>query len=170
MVIADNDNDQLAKMNSVFRTIDLLCLLISPSLAGLIFDYLSNAWAAIFIAIWNILSVIVEYFLLLKIYQEYPGLRIKNGLDEFSSTGDNDSDDGSAKPRMVVSLLRSTWVSIVSSFQAWISYMKHSIRNAGLGLAFLYMTVLGFDNITWGYCLRFTFYDNILLSLFWLEI
>ena len=31
--------------------------------------------------------------------------------------------------------------------------MKHSVRNAGLGLAFLYMTVLGFDNITWGYCL-----------------
>ena len=31
--------------------------------------------------------------------------------------------------------------------------MFHSIRNAGLGLAFLYMTVLGFDNITYGYCL-----------------
>ena len=31
--------------------------------------------------------------------------------------------------------------------------MFHSIRNAGLGLAFLYMTVLGFDNITYGFCL-----------------
>ena len=31
--------------------------------------------------------------------------------------------------------------------------MLHSIRNAGLGLAFLYMTVLGFDNITYGFCL-----------------
>lgn len=26
-----------------------------------------------------------------------------------------------------------------------------SFRNAGLGLALLYMTVLGFDNITYGY-------------------
>jgi hypothetical protein len=34
VVISDNDNDVLAKMNSVFRTIDLLCLLIAPSLAG----------------------------------------------------------------------------------------------------------------------------------------
>ena len=31
--------------------------------------------------------------------------------------------------------------------------MSHSIRNAGLGLSFLYMTVLGFDNITYGFCL-----------------
>ena len=28
VVISGNDNDQLAKMNSVFRTIDLLCLLV----------------------------------------------------------------------------------------------------------------------------------------------
>ena len=31
--------------------------------------------------------------------------------------------------------------------------MTHPVRNAGLGLAFLFMTVLGFDNITYGYCL-----------------
>ena len=31
--------------------------------------------------------------------------------------------------------------------------MSHSICSAGLGLAFLYMTVLGFDNITYGFCL-----------------
>ena len=38
VVISDNDNDVLAKMNSVFRTIDLLCLLIAPSLAGNTFN------------------------------------------------------------------------------------------------------------------------------------
>ena len=32
-------------------------------------------------------------------------------------------------------------------------YISHSICSAGLGLAFLYMTVLGFDNITYGFCL-----------------
>ena len=31
--------------------------------------------------------------------------------------------------------------------------MTQSICRAGLGLAFLYMTVLGFDNITYGFCL-----------------
>ena len=31
--------------------------------------------------------------------------------------------------------------------------MCHPVRDAGLGLALLYMTVLGFDYITWGYCI-----------------
>merc|ERR1712002_118536 len=35
----------------------------------------------------------------------------------------------------------------------WRTYMNHPVRNAGLGLAFLFLTVLGFDNITYGYCL-----------------
>ena len=40
-----------------------------------------------------------------------------------------------------------------SSLSGWKLYMTHSICRAGLGLAFLYMTVLGFDNITYGFCL-----------------
>ena len=68
---------QLAKMNSVFRTIDLLCLLVAPSLAGVIFDFLSYSWAAIFIALWNILSLAVEYYLLFAIYKEFPALSQK---------------------------------------------------------------------------------------------
>ena len=45
------------------------------------------------------------------------------------------------------------WRRIKSATHGWRLYMVHSIRNAGLGLAFLYMTVLGFDNITYGFCL-----------------
>jgi len=37
------------------------------------------------------------------------------------------------------------------SGKGWKDYFSHPVRNAGLGLAFLYMTVLGFDNITTGY-------------------
>ena len=41
----------------------------------------------------------------------------------------------------------------ITMTKGWVTYMKHPVRNAGLGLAFLYMTVLGFDSITWSYCL-----------------
>jgi len=34
IVIADKDSDRLAKMNATFRTIDLLCSLLAPLLAG----------------------------------------------------------------------------------------------------------------------------------------
>ena len=147
VVISDNDNDQLAKMNSVFRTIDLLCLLIAPSLAGLIFEFLGYVYAAVFIALWNILSVAIEYYLLYAIYREFPALSYKK-ID--------DNQPLSEEPRKHFSILSipgSIWGGIVNSLKAWLSYMRHPARDAGLGLAFLYMTVLGFDNITWGYCL-----------------
>ena len=38
------------------------------------------------------------------------------------------------------------------NFAGWKTYFSHPVRDAGLGMALLYMTVLGFDNITWGYC------------------
>ena len=34
---------------------------------------------------------------------------------------------------------------------SWKIYFTHEVRNAGIGLACLYMTVLGFDSITMGY-------------------
>lgn len=33
---------------------------------------------------------------------------------------------------------------------AWRAYMQHPVRNAGLGLALLFMTVLAFDNYSRG--------------------
>ena len=37
-------------------------------------------------------------------------------------------------------------------FQGWKSYCGHGVRDAGIGMALLWLTVLGFDNITLGYC------------------
>ena len=44
-------------------------------------------------------------------------------------------------------------LAVSDTWRAWVSYLQHPVRNAGLGLAFLFMTVLGFDSITWTYCL-----------------
>jgi len=44
---------------------------------------------------------------------------------------------------------------ISESLAGWKDYFAHPIRGAGIGLAFLYMTVLGFDSITTG---KFCFY------------
>ena len=53
----------------------------------------------------------------------------------------------------------------MDSGKAWVLYMKYPVRNAGLGLAFLYMTVLGFDNITYGYCLQQCVHESVLGAL-----
>ena len=70
VVVSRNDDDRLAQINAVFRTIDLTTLSIAPLTAGLVFDFVSNWAAAIFIAIWNLVSVIFEY-LLLKCVNSY---------------------------------------------------------------------------------------------------
>ena len=43
--------------------------------------------------------------------------------------------------------------ALASLLGGWRSYWRHQVREAGLGLALLYMTVLGFDTITWSYAL-----------------
>merc|ERR1712045_320986 len=43
--------------------------------------------------------------------------------------------------------------AVKESFTGWQTYFDHPVRNAGLGLSLLYMTVLGFDNITYGYAI-----------------
>ncbi|XP_067648892.1 ferroportin-like [Haliotis asinina] len=47
--------------------------------------------------------------------------------------------------------LRKMFSSFVILYNGWRTYMTYDVANAGLGLACLYMTVLGFDNITTGY-------------------
>ena len=47
----------------------------------------------------------------------------------------------------------------------WKLYMTYPIRNAGIALAALYMTVLGFDNITYGFCIQLCVSESLLGGL-----
>ena len=44
-------------------------------------------------------------------------------------------------------------------------YWNHPVRNAGIGLALLYMTVLGFGNITYGYLIMQNIQEAVLGGL-----
>ncbi|KAL3832525.1 hypothetical protein ACJMK2_024160 [Sinanodonta woodiana] len=46
---------------------------------------------------------------------------------------------------------RKMFSSFITLYRGWRTYMKYNVALAGLALACLYMTVLGFDNITVGY-------------------
>ena len=46
--------------------------------------------------------------------------------------------------------LRKTFSGVLTLVRGWRTYMKYDVAFAGLGLSMLYMTVLGFDNITVG--------------------
>ena len=60
---------------------------------------------------------------------------------------DNDDKD---KEKEEQPLQKAVLAPFKSTREGWKEYFQHSVRYAGIGLALLYMTVLGFDNITYG--------------------
>lgn len=130
----------------------MTCFILAPVLAGLLFDFISEEFTAVFLAAWNLVSVIIEYLLLVLIYKQYPELA-KRSTEESNTDSDSEDSNISIKNR------------IKMSWQSWKLYMRHPARNAGLALACLYMTVLGFDNITYGYCLHQCVSESILGGL-----
>ncbi|KAI3920980.1 hypothetical protein MKW92_015743, partial [Papaver armeniacum] len=55
-------------MNSVIRRIDLSCELFAPVASGFIISFASLKASAVTFALWNILSVWLQYWLLKSVY------------------------------------------------------------------------------------------------------
>jgi len=151
VVIAGDDTDLLAKMNSILRTIELTTYMLAPAAAGQLFTFFGFGFTGVFIAGWNIVSVCLEYILLAMIYKKYPALAKKRNkhsesesqepaLGDESDTNEENGENGDTN-------------ALREAYEGWKTYMNHPVMKAGVGLACLFMTVLGFDNITYGYCL-----------------
>ena len=137
-------------MNSTCRSIDLAVNILAPIAVGQIMYFISHMAAGVVIATWNVVSFFIEYFLLWKIYKEFPSLAVRKGASAGSAEnrplqstqGPEVDDEGST------CCCRDRLSDLC---KGWRIYLSQDIRNAGIGLACLYMTVLGFDSITTGY-------------------
>ena len=89
------------------------------------------------------MSATLELLLLMYIFKKNPILARKekaaNGEREGAEAETREADNGGRC---------ASW--FYKNFAGWKTYFRHPVRDSGLGLAMLYMTVLGFDNITWG--------------------
>ena len=147
VIITEGDESHLASTNATLTTIDLTALVLSPMLSGCLFHFANGEVVALVIGIWNIISIFIEYYLLKSIYNDHPKLAIKKDLKSILIETTTKTSDG------CMCSLDKLWTYMKDIGIGWKLYMEHKVRNAGLGLAFLYMTVLGFDNITYGFCL-----------------
>ena len=66
-----------ADLNAITRTIDQSCKGVAPVVTGLIMTVTSLTTAAICIAVWNLVSVFVEYGILAQVYRLVPQLAVK---------------------------------------------------------------------------------------------
>ncbi|KAJ3592359.1 hypothetical protein NHX12_007486 [Muraenolepis orangiensis] len=163
-------------MNATVRIIDQLTNILAPMLVGQIMAFGSHFIGCGFISGWNLCSMCVEYALLWKVYQKTPALAVKGGLknqdQELKQLSlqreleNGQSPEESSQPLMtdgaaVVARPSSSTKETSCCYQVmeplrtlkagWVSYYNQSVFFAGMSLAFLYMTVLGFDCITTGY-------------------
>ena len=61
--------------------------------------------------------------------------------------------------------IKDTFQNITNALVGWKIYFTHPVCSAGLALASLFMTVLGVDNITYGYCMAQCIRKSILGGL-----
>ncbi|XP_053571262.1 solute carrier family 40 protein member 1-like [Bombina bombina] len=175
VVVAGEDRSKLADMNATVRRIDQLTNILAPMAVGQIMTFGSPVIGCGFIAGWNLVSMGVEYLLLWKVYQKIPVLAMKfikkdddQELKQLNIQVIDTSSNNNEKPPEDAFLMGDKAIAVIEppkesscgekisepfrTFRdGWVAYYNQSIFWAGMGLAFLYMTVLGFDCITTGY-------------------
>ncbi|KAF8402546.1 hypothetical protein HHK36_010631 [Tetracentron sinense] len=165
VVVISNGQSQevLTKMNTVIRRIDLICKLFAPVFTGIIISFISLKASAMTLALWNISSVCLQYWLLISVYNGIPALgessqkRIgrlatsdsvgypstSQDTESLLSHEGNNSKSGEhkGKGKIVDRLLKIPYID------AWRVYLQQQDVLPGVALALLFFTVLSFGTL-----------------------
>ncbi|KAG7469719.1 hypothetical protein MATL_G00131800 [Megalops atlanticus] len=177
VVITGYNRGHLAGMNATMRRIDQVTNILAPLAVGQVMTLASNVVGCGFILGWNLVSLIVEFIFLSRVYRIVPELSVKPQVDDgddqdsMESPGDGKDSKSDCELRaapevteensnislnlkemnsLPVCLQRFKWL-LSTCKEGWKAYYRQPVFLAGMGLAFLYTTVLGFDCITTGY-------------------
>ncbi|KAB2097583.1 hypothetical protein ERO13_A01G170500v2 [Gossypium hirsutum] len=155
----------LADINSVIRRIDLTCKLVAPVISGFIISFVSLKASALMLALWTTISVWVEYWLFISVYNGIPALGINssrrrilqvspsNHVEDTISTSQERnslvSNDGenSATAGKSFAFKIIEWISNVPYIEAWKVYLQQDVVLPGVALALLFFTVLSFGTL-----------------------
>ncbi|XP_027788540.2 ferroportin-like [Marmota flaviventris] len=184
--LTGGNGSQLAGMNAAVRRLDQIINIFAPLSVGQVMTWASHVIGCGFILGWNLVSLLVEFLFLSRVYQLVPQLAVKpqqqtgkpflekqqeavnvqGEIDSWETTDGFIHKPGTSKePKDCRSHLEGQWVTtkrfllclrntqrlLHTCREGWETYCRQTIFLPGLGLAFLYMTVLGFDCITTGY-------------------
>ena len=122
--------------------------MLAPAISGQLFYFIGYIWTGVFIAAWNVLSVVCEYALLQGIYNQYPRLAQKitnprniNEIEEHGSCEEDNpltNDERSQNKKQMLALekdanVRSCGRTILHAFQesvqGWKTYFDHPVRH-----------------------------------------
>uniref|UniRef100_A0A8C9UWU1 Solute carrier family 40 member n=1 Tax=Scleropages formosus TaxID=113540 RepID=A0A8C9UWU1_SCLFO len=161
VVITGYNRGHLAGMNATMRRIDQVTNILAPLAVGQVMTLASNVVGCGFILGWNLVSLIVEFIFLSRVYRIVPALSIKPQVDDVEeevTLGRQEKRESlpgedihlKQVSSLPLCLRRIRWL-LSTCKEGWKAYYRQPVFLAGMGLAFLYTTVLGFDCITTGY-------------------
>uniref|UniRef100_A0A3Q3VK67 Solute carrier family 40 member n=1 Tax=Mola mola TaxID=94237 RepID=A0A3Q3VK67_MOLML len=145
VVITGYNRGHLAGMNATMRRIDQVTNILAPLAVGQVMTLASNVVGCGFILGWNLVSLIVEFFFLSRVYRIVPTLYFTDYYD--MTCAEQNLKEITNLP---LCFRRFRWL-VSTCKEGWKAYYRQPVFLAGMGLAFLYTTVLGFDCITTGY-------------------
>uniref|UniRef100_A0A3Q3AYB4 Solute carrier family 40 member n=1 Tax=Kryptolebias marmoratus TaxID=37003 RepID=A0A3Q3AYB4_KRYMA len=142
-------------MNATMRRIDQVTNILAPLAVGQVMTLASNVVGCGFILAWNLVSLIVEFFFLSRVYRIVPALSVKPPTVEIDQVCRERRERRRLEHLKEITNLplcfrRFRWL-VSTCKDGWRAYYHQPVFLAGMGLAFLYTTVLGFDCITTGY-------------------
>ncbi|KAF7096750.1 hypothetical protein CFC21_098647 [Triticum aestivum] len=142
----------LTKTNSMIRRIDLSCKLLAPVLSGFIISFVSTQASAVALALWNIASVWLQYWLFVSVYNGVPALSEDVQLRRESTAAlvvapadEEVHRYGQDAPDWKVGVTER--LSILPCWESWTVYMRQEVMLPGVALAILYFTVLSFGTL-----------------------
>nr|DAD39365.1 TPA_asm: hypothetical protein HUJ06_013688 [Nelumbo nucifera] len=148
------------KMNAVIRRIDLICKLFAPVISGFIISFISLKASAVTLALWNTVSVWLQFWLLMSVYNGIPSLsersqkritrpRPNDPLEDpsISQKGNSKDDEESSGAEQKGNSKLVNRILPMQCIEAWIVYLKQDIVLPGVALALLYFTVLSFGRL-----------------------
>ena len=139
--------ETLTKLNSIIRRIDLISKLGAPVLSGFVISFVSLTSSAVSLALWNAITIWVEYWLFISVYNGIPALgessqrRVSRLSPSVEETENLLSDDGGNSALAEESCVMSIF-GWIPCFDAWKVYWQQDVVLPGLALALLYFTVL----------------------------
>ncbi|GJN38638.1 hypothetical protein PR202_gb27698 [Eleusine coracana subsp. coracana] len=141
----------LTGINSVVRRIDLSCKLLAPVFSGFVISFVSAQASAAVLALWNVASVGVEYWLFVSVYNGVPALADSNRRLRVRAVADAAlpvSEIAAPAERTTDWRARLTeQLSVIPCWELWVVYVRQDVALPGVALAILYFSVLSFGTL-----------------------
>ncbi|XP_004302555.1 PREDICTED: solute carrier family 40 member 2 [Fragaria vesca subsp. vesca] len=165
VVISEGHSPEvLTNMNSIIRRIDLFSKLCAPVVTGFIISFVSLKASALTLALWNTISVWLEYWLFISVFNGIPalgessqrkitrpsqsdleGIGASTSQERSSLLSKDENDSDFAKESWITRVIKM--VSRMPYVNAWSVYLQQDVVLPGVSLALLFFTVLSFGTL-----------------------